>query len=76
MPAYKETRDLLEDREGEYPAHITIRDFNYEGTNLAGSIWLGSENQASEVDVLVTDEDLEWIIRTLQQVLDKAREAK
>jgi hypothetical protein len=39
-----ERRDLLEDRGGEYPAHISIRDFQFEGTKLAASLWLGNEN--------------------------------
>jgi hypothetical protein len=69
----RERRNLLEDRGGEYPAHIRIMDFQFEGTKLAGSLWLGNENSGTEVDVLLTDEDIEWMIGTLQRVLDKAR---
>lgn len=69
----REARELMEDRDGAYPAHITIREFQYEGTNLAASLWLGNENSSAEVDVMLTDDDVEWMIHTLQQVLDKAR---
>lgn len=68
-----ERRDLLENRGGEYPAHITIMDFQFEGTKLAASLWLGNENSGTEVDVLLTDEDAEWIIATLQNALDESR---
>lgn len=66
-------RDLLEDRGGEYPAHIRIRNFEYDGTALAASLWLGNENQEREVDVLLTDADVEWLIDTLRSVLDQHR---
>lgn len=69
-----ERRDLLEDRGGEYPAHIRIMDFRFEGTSLAASLWLGSENSGSEVDVLLTDEDVEWIIVTLKNTIYRAAE--
>lgn len=68
-----EYRDLLEDRDGEYPAHIRIRDFQFEGTRLAVSLWLGNENAGQEVDVILTDADAEWIIATLQNALAESR---
>lgn len=68
-----ERRDLLEDRSGEYPAHISIRDFRFQGTDLAVSLWLGSENSGSDVDVLLTDQDAEWIIGALQRALTASR---
>lgn len=69
----REARDLLENRGGEYPAHILIRDFQLEGTHLAASLWLGNENSAAEVDVLLTDDDAEWIIGALQRALVQSR---
>lgn len=68
-----ERRDLLEDRNGEYPAHIRIRDFQFEGTKLAASLWLGNENSGTEVDVLLTDADVEWIVGALQLAFEESR---
>ncbi|MBO0882013.1 MAG: hypothetical protein J2P17_17065 [Mycobacterium sp.] len=68
-----ETRDLLEDRNGVYPAHIRIMDIDDERTNLAAYLWLGNENSGTAVDVLLTHEDLEWIIHALQKAVDKTK---
>lgn len=68
-----ERRDLLEDRGGDYPAHIRIMDFQYEDTPLAVSLWLGNENSETEVDVILTADDTEWIITTLQNALAESR---
>ncbi len=62
----RESRDLLEDRDGEYPAHITIDEFQFEGTDLVATLWLGNENQEAQVDVMLTRDDVDWIISTLQ----------
>jgi hypothetical protein len=70
-----ESRDLLgeEGEDNEYPAHIRIRNFRFEGTDLAASLWLGNENSAQECDALLTSDDVEWMITTLQGVLAEHR---
>jgi hypothetical protein len=69
----REYRDLLEDRNGDYPAHVRIIDFQFEGTKLAASLWLGNENAGQEASALLTDADVEWLIGTLQRALDESR---
>lgn len=72
----REERDLLEDRDGRWPAHATIRDFRFEGTDLAAVIWLGNENSGADVDVMLTRDDVEWFITALQRALTEVDDGK
>lgn len=61
----REERDLPGDHP-EYPSHIQINEFRSDG--FAATLWLGNENSSEECDVMLTDEDIDWMIDVLQRI--------